>query len=324
MSPKAFICHASEDKERFVVPFAETLRSFGIDAWVDAWELAPGDSLADRIFDEGIKQADAFVIVMSANSVDKKWVLDELNAAMIHRLEGKTKVIPVLIEECEVPKSLHSMVWEKIINFDALDSHATKIANLIFGISDKPALGSPPKYVELRVDVFGELEKQDGLVLEKACEMALREVPGVVDYAELRSEMCELGLQPSEVKDSVEVIDSLGFVRTDRAVSIGIMNVRVEISALEQFLRQTDANYESKVREVCLQYLNYGRSNLEEIVENSSVPERLVRHVLKYLDEQGLAKVSSGVGKWMRINSFSPQLIRQLRSNAGASASDCM
>ena len=315
MLPKAFICHASEDKSRFVVPFAKALRTLGVDAWVDAWELAPGDSLNDRIFDEGIKQANAFLIVLSQNSVDKKWVLDELNAALIQQLEGRTKVIPILLEKCKVPECLHSLVWENISEFGDLDSHASKIANLIFGITDKPKLGNPPKHVELDVYAFVGLEKQDGLVLEKICEMSMRQIPGVVGYEELRNELLQVGLQSNEVKDSVEIIEGLGYVRTDRAVSVGILNVRVCLSALEQFLKAKTPNYESKVRNVCLQYLNFGHSNLTDIVANSKLPERLVRHSLNYLSEQGLVKVSSGVGKWMRINSFSTQLRRQLRSS---------
>ena len=49
---KVFISHASEDKERFVIQFAKRLRSQGIDAWVDIWEMLPGDSLVDKIFND--------------------------------------------------------------------------------------------------------------------------------------------------------------------------------------------------------------------------------------------------------------------------------
>jgi len=45
--PKAFISHASEDKVRFVLGFATKLREKGIDAWLDRWEIKPGDSLAE-------------------------------------------------------------------------------------------------------------------------------------------------------------------------------------------------------------------------------------------------------------------------------------
>jgi len=56
MVPKVFLSHASEDKKRFVLEFAAKLRQQGIDAWLDKWEMSPGDSLIDKIFEEGIKQ----------------------------------------------------------------------------------------------------------------------------------------------------------------------------------------------------------------------------------------------------------------------------
>ena len=54
-TPRPFISHAHADKERFVLEFARRLRSKGIDAWVDSWEMLPGDSLVDKIFNEGLK-----------------------------------------------------------------------------------------------------------------------------------------------------------------------------------------------------------------------------------------------------------------------------
>jgi hypothetical protein len=43
-TPHVFISHASEDKDRFVLRFAERLRSNGVNAWVDIWEVLSGDS----------------------------------------------------------------------------------------------------------------------------------------------------------------------------------------------------------------------------------------------------------------------------------------
>lgn len=70
-NPKVFISHASEDKERFVMKFATKLRSVGIDAWIDKWEMLSGDSLVDKIFEDGIKEADSFIVVLSINSINK-------------------------------------------------------------------------------------------------------------------------------------------------------------------------------------------------------------------------------------------------------------
>ena len=85
MNPKVFVSHAGEDKERFVLDFATKLRSKGIDAWVDKWEMYPGDSLVDKIFEEGIKNAQAVIVVLSKYSVDKPWVREELNASAVRR-----------------------------------------------------------------------------------------------------------------------------------------------------------------------------------------------------------------------------------------------
>jgi hypothetical protein len=95
--PKAFISHASEDKGRFVMKFAAKLRANGVDAWVDEWEMLPGDSLVERIFSEGLKQATAVIVVLSKNSVHKPWVREEINAAFVKRVRGACKLIPATL-----------------------------------------------------------------------------------------------------------------------------------------------------------------------------------------------------------------------------------
>src|SRR5215208_5342480 len=108
MNPKVFISHAREDKERFVLAFARRLRAQGVDAWVDQWEILPGDSLVDKLFEEGLREADAVIVVVSRHSVDKPWVREELNAALVNRINRRTRLIPVLIDEVPVPQALRS------------------------------------------------------------------------------------------------------------------------------------------------------------------------------------------------------------------------
>jgi len=104
MPPKVFISHASEDKDRFVLDFASRLRAHGIDAWLDRWEMLPGDSLVDKLFEEGLHSATAVVVVLSTNSVDKPWVREELNAAFVKHVDSGTKLIPVVLDDCRVPE----------------------------------------------------------------------------------------------------------------------------------------------------------------------------------------------------------------------------
>lgn len=44
-----FISHASEDKEDFVRPLAETLQQLGVNVWYDEFTLKVGDSLRQKL-----------------------------------------------------------------------------------------------------------------------------------------------------------------------------------------------------------------------------------------------------------------------------------
>ena len=47
-APKVFVSHASEDKVRFVVGFAQRLRENGVDAWLDATNT--GEPVKEEIY----------------------------------------------------------------------------------------------------------------------------------------------------------------------------------------------------------------------------------------------------------------------------------
>lgn len=169
--PKVFVSHASEDKERFVIEFAAKLRAKGIDAWLDKWEILPGDSLVDKIFEEGLKNARAVIVVLSKNSVLKPWVKEELNSAVIKRINGVSKLIPVMIEECAVPEALSSIVWERITDLKNYDAELERIVMSIYNRQDKPVIGSPPAYVRNSVMNFlSGVTRVDNLVFKTFCD----------------------------------------------------------------------------------------------------------------------------------------------------------
>lgn len=116
INPKVFISHSTADKVRFIIPFAERLRKDGIDAWVDKWEILPGDSLVNKIFNEGIGQADKAIIVLSENSVTSRWVNEELDSVVVKKIEGKCRLIPIIIDNCSIPTALKHLKYVKISN----------------------------------------------------------------------------------------------------------------------------------------------------------------------------------------------------------------
>jgi hypothetical protein len=173
MSPKVFVSHASEDKDRFVLEFAKQLRANGVEAWLDKWEMLPGDSLVTKIFEEGIKDAQAVIVVLSKNSVEKPWVKHELDAACVKRINTGSKLIPVVIDDCEVPEVLKATLWENIRDTSSYQPNLDRIIASIFGASDKPPLGKPPAYVgAFGASVAGH-NNVDSLVCKLACEFAL-------------------------------------------------------------------------------------------------------------------------------------------------------
>jgi hypothetical protein len=145
--PRAFMCHASEDKARFVIPFAVGLRNAGIDAWVDQWDIRAGDSIVRKIFDEGIGQAEVAIIVLSTFSVTKPWVREELDSAFMARVEGKLRIIPIVIDDCVIPAPLLHLRYIRVRDILDLQSAITEVGQLLFNRSTKPPLGPPPDYL---------------------------------------------------------------------------------------------------------------------------------------------------------------------------------
>lgn len=168
--PKVFISHAGEDKKRFVLEFATRLRAKGIDAWIDKWEILLGDSLIDKIFEEGIKSASAIIVVLSRYSVDKPWVKEELNAAMVRKINGLSKLIPVVLDDCRVPEALQSTAWVRIKNPNNYDAEFDSIVRAIYDHREKPKLGSAPTYTTTAVDLIPNLTRVDTLVFKLSCE----------------------------------------------------------------------------------------------------------------------------------------------------------
>jgi hypothetical protein len=160
---KVFISHASEDKDRFVLEFAKRLRENGVDAWVDVWEMLPGDSLVDKVYYEGIKNARAMIVVLSNYSVEKPWVREELNRGFLDRLRGKCRIIPVVIDDCPIPEPLRSTIWQKIDNLDDYETEFNRILDAIYGRINKPPLGSPPEMAR-RAQLIDDLINNHGII----------------------------------------------------------------------------------------------------------------------------------------------------------------
>jgi hypothetical protein len=92
-----FISYASEDKNTFVKPLAETLRLKGLTIWYDEFEIKPGMSIRTSI-DKGLLNCDIGLIVFSQHYFKKTWTKWELNGLIQKMLNGNGNLLPIWLD----------------------------------------------------------------------------------------------------------------------------------------------------------------------------------------------------------------------------------
>lgn len=105
---KVFLCHASADKPK-VRELYRTLKRRGVQPWLDAEDLIPGQNWEVEI-PKALLSSDAIIICLTPNSVDKEgYVQKEIKFALDKAMEmpeGRIFIIPARLEDCELPFSL--------------------------------------------------------------------------------------------------------------------------------------------------------------------------------------------------------------------------
>ncbi len=97
---RVFISHSSIDDD-FVTRLAASLQAAQVDIWVDHLTLRPGYSWS-RAIQQALRDCDTMIVVLSAASVAS----EEVEAEWVHFLREKKRVVPILIDNCELPYRL--------------------------------------------------------------------------------------------------------------------------------------------------------------------------------------------------------------------------
>ena len=110
---KVFLCHASGDKPA-VRDLYHRLRGAGFDPWLDEENLLPGQDWQLEI-PQAVRSSDAVLICLSRRAVTKAgYVQKEIRYALDvadEQPEGAIFLIPLRLEECEVPHRLRRWQW---------------------------------------------------------------------------------------------------------------------------------------------------------------------------------------------------------------------
>jgi len=96
---QVFLSYSSKDEE-----WAERIRleleARGIKTFSPARDIRVGDNITEKVT-EGIVKSQAFIILLSPESVQSKWIMRELRIAQSLR---RGRIFPVLLKDCEIPE----------------------------------------------------------------------------------------------------------------------------------------------------------------------------------------------------------------------------
>jgi hypothetical protein len=321
-APRVFVSHAREDKDRFVLGFATKLREKSVDAWLDRWEMRPGDSLVRKIFDDGIGQAEAVIVVLSEHSINKPWVRKELDVSTVRQIEDGIKLIPVVIgnvEKYQIPTSLRDTLWVRVRNLDQYDAELSEIVDAIHGRRERPPLGQQPEYTRTDLSVVPELRPSDSQILKLCCEMEMQrgereaalEGDAVIEEAERADLHRELAVK------SMKLLEGRGYLRATYTLG-NSAPFRLTVTDLEfdEYARVFLPGYDSLIRSVGLEVVNHDAWRSDAIAQSLDTPQVIVEHILALFESQGWIDIRQETTPWMDISNVSPELERWLEETA--------
>lgn len=134
---KVFLCHSSGDKPVVRKLYQRLYSRNGIDPWLDEAKLLPGVRW-DHEIAKAVKESDVVIVCFSKDSISKEgYVQKEIKRALDiadEKPEETIFIIPLKLEECEIPERLSQWQWVNYFEdgaFDRLMSSLKKRAESI-------------------------------------------------------------------------------------------------------------------------------------------------------------------------------------------------
>lgn len=125
-SSGVFLCHSHEDKP-LARKLAIALAGAGLRVWLDEAEIRVGESLIGKI-EAGITDATHLVALISRAAVASRWCQEELRMALTRQIGGKKiTVLPILVEDCELPGFLQEKKYADFRNRRRFDESVSEL-----------------------------------------------------------------------------------------------------------------------------------------------------------------------------------------------------
>lgn len=110
---RIFLCHSSDDKPSVRILYHRLLGD-GFEPWLDEEDLLPGQEW-EREIPKAVRKCDVVVVCLSRAAINKRgYVQKEIRIALDiadEQPEGTIYIIPLKLEECDVPERLSRWHW---------------------------------------------------------------------------------------------------------------------------------------------------------------------------------------------------------------------
>ena len=243
----------------------------------------------DRIFEEGIKRADAMLVVLSKTAVTRAWVRKELNVGVVRRIEGQIALIPVIIEDCKVPTSLLDTRHIKIKDLNSYEAELDQIVGTLYRRRVKPPLGEAPPYATAEVYSEGDLSQGDIVVWKTACELTI-ETDKPLLTKEVARRVEPMGLNEDMVRESLEVLERAGYVTGH--VGATWFSFTVTRHGRDRYFRVYVPDLAGLRKRIIASLVNETWQGTLAAAEELDLPPIIVNHILGELGAQGYINVT--------------------------------
>jgi formylglycine-generating enzyme required for sulfatase activity len=125
----AFLSHGREDKAA-VIKLYDELAGAGVKPWLDVKDLVPGQKWRPKTI-RAVRECDIVVVCLTRSSISRQGFLHKEIAEALDAADEKPEdtiyVIPLRLEDCDVPERLREWHW---VNYHEPDGHANLLRAL--------------------------------------------------------------------------------------------------------------------------------------------------------------------------------------------------
>lgn len=313
--PVVYVCHTSEDKATFVVPFAKKLAEKGVKVLVDPWELSHGESLIEKIFTEGIKSADAFIVVLSEFSVRKTWITEELRPGLVKRISAHSKLIPVLIDDSEVPEPLKAVPSVVIQDIHHADTEINRIADTLFDGKAPAAPEMPAVTPEEAVKAIPGLSNEATYILKVSCEKSVEKERRFINTTDIMGELDAKGIGGAMLNKALLSLDEFGFIKAGRVLgSPNIEFYNTTAAGYEAYARAYMTDFDGLVQKVLDAVANEGLATNDDLSSSFNLPLAVTNYIIDILVERSYVKLGKAAGGAVLIKEVTKEGKRALQA----------